>query len=168
MTDLQGEKISNFINEAPEKIVNKMFEELFASLSVYFAGRIYKPYIDQIYGELSVKGFSIEEISAEVKKNSVSEEKIYAMLMNDLTSSEEHLEIFAKDCVVSMLFNPEYPKEIIEQLNINELDEKDFSINLITSFSEEFVDFFINDSDIEEWKNNIIDYLVAIWANEKG
>ncbi|AKX34406.1 hypothetical protein SLITO_v1c07870 [Spiroplasma litorale] len=162
MTEEQAKSISNFIDELPDETADKMFEELVAGMSSYFAILIFGEEIDKVYDDMKEQGKSIEEISEEVKKNTLEDEEIYSNLVGAL-QEEGDAEFFAEDCVQSISFNPEYPAEIIAKLNELDIEESDFSANLIINFRDQFIDFFVNDIDIVEWKNDIIDALVASW-----
>ncbi|AUM62529.1 hypothetical protein [Spiroplasma monobiae] len=162
MTEVQANTISEFIDNLPDETADKMFEELIAGMSLYFAVVLFGEEIEKNYEPLKLDGKSLEEISRVVKENEIGEEEVYAALMGSL-QEESDAELFAEDCVQSIAFSPEFPEEVLTKLNELEIDVNDFSMNLIVTLKDEFIDFFVNDLDIEEWKNDIIDALVASW-----
>ncbi|QGS51775.1 hypothetical protein [Spiroplasma tabanidicola] len=162
MTDQQANSISDFIDNLDDEIADKMFEELIAGMSLYFAILIFGEQIDNVFEDPANKDKSAEEKAKIIKSNSVNEEDVYAALMGAL-SEEEKAQDFAEDCVQSIAFNPEYPQVLLDKIKELEIEEQDFSWNLIVTFKDQFIDFFVNDLDIEEWKNDIIDALVASW-----
>ncbi|AKU80052.1 hypothetical protein [Spiroplasma turonicum] len=162
MTESQAQAISNYIDELPDETADKMFEELVAGMSSYFAILIFGEEIDKLYDPMINEGKTLEEISSEVKKITLEGEEIYSNLVGSL-QEEGDAEFFAEDCVQSISFNPEYPEVIVNKLKELEIEESDFSANLIINFRDQFIDFFLNDIDIDEWKSDIIDALVASW-----
>ncbi|AGR41993.1 hypothetical protein [Spiroplasma diminutum] len=162
MTEIQASKISEFMDNLPEDIADKMFEELIAGMSLYFAIVLFGEEIEKNYEPLKLDGKSIEEIARVVKETEIGEEEVYSALMGSL-QEESDAELFAEDCVQSIAFSPEYPQEVLAKLGELEIDLNDFSMNLIVTLKDEFIDFFVNDLDIIEWKNDIIDALVASW-----
>ncbi|ASP28515.1 hypothetical protein SCORR_v1c07430 [Spiroplasma corruscae] len=162
MTESQAKEISSFIDDLPDEIADKMFEELVAGMSSYFAILIFGEEIEKVYDTSIEAGKSLEEISNEVKSNTLVGEEIYSNLVGSL-QEEGDAEFFAEDCVQSISFNPEYPEVIVNKLKELGIEESDFSANLIINFRDQFIDFFTNDIDIDEWKNDIIDALVASW-----
>ncbi|QEH61679.1 hypothetical protein SCHIN_v1c04820 [Spiroplasma chinense] len=162
MTEQQANGISEFIDQLNDEIADKMFEELIAGMSLYFAVVIFGEEIDNVYENPDNKGKSFQELADLVKAAPIGEEEIYAALMGAL-KEENNAEDFAEDCVQSIAFNPEYPAEIIAKLGELEIEEADFSANLIVTFKDQFIDFFVNDLDVEEWKTDIVEALVASW-----
>jgi len=162
MTETQANEISKYIDSLSDETADKMFEELIAGMSLYFAVVLFGEEIENVYEKLKESGSSLEDITKEVKANEVGEDEIYAALMGAL-EDENNAEDFAEDCVESIAFNPEYPEEIINKLKELEIEASDFSANLIVTFKDQFIDFFVNDLDVIEWKNDIIDALVASW-----
>ncbi|AGR40988.1 hypothetical protein [Spiroplasma taiwanense] len=162
MTEIQANEISEFIDQLHDETADKMFEELIAGMSLYFAVVLFGEEIDKNYESLIKEGKSIEEISTVVKNSELGEEEIYSALMGSL-QEESDAENFAADCVQSIAFSPEYPQEVLKKLTELEIELSDFSANLIVTFKDQFIDFFVNDLDVIEWKNDIIDALVASW-----
>ncbi|WP_339021526.1 hypothetical protein [Spiroplasma endosymbiont of Atherix ibis] len=162
MTELQANKISEFIDSLPDETTDKMFEELIAGMSLYFAIVLFGEEIEKNYEALKLDGKSLEEIAKTVKETEIGEEEIYSALMGSL-QEESDAKLFAEDCVQSIAFSPEYPEEIIVKLKELDIEINDFSMNLIITLKDEFIDFFVNDLDVEEWKSDIIDALVASW-----
>ncbi|AUB31415.1 hypothetical protein [Spiroplasma floricola] len=162
MTEVQANKISEFIDNLPEEIADKMFEEFVANISLYFAIVLFGEEIDKNYEALKLDGKSLEEIAKVVKESEIGEEEIYSALMASL-QEESDAELFAEDCVQSIAFSPELPEELLAKLKELDIDINDFAMNLIITLKDEFIDFFVNDLDVEEWKNDIIEALVASW-----
>ncbi|QBQ07545.1 hypothetical protein SGLAD_v1c03460 [Spiroplasma gladiatoris] len=162
MTDQQANNISEFIDNLDDEIADKMFEELIAGMSLYFAILNFGEEIDRVFEDEKNKDLSLEEKAKIIKSAPIGEEEIYASLMGWL-SEEDKAQDFAEDCTESIAFNPEYPQVLLDKLKELEIEEADFSINLIVTFKDQFIDFFVNDIDIEEWKNDIIDALVVSW-----
>ncbi|AHI52704.1 hypothetical protein [Spiroplasma culicicola] len=162
MTEQQANGISEFIDQLNDDIADKMFEELIAGMSLYFAVVIFGEDIDTVFENPENKEKSTQEKANLVKQANIGKEEIYAALMGAL-KEENDAEDFAEDCVQSIAFNPEYPQEILSKLAELEIEESDFSANLIVTFKDQFIDFFVNDLDVEEWKEDIIEALVASW-----
>ncbi|WP_339029427.1 MULTISPECIES: hypothetical protein [unclassified Spiroplasma] len=162
MTEVQANSISEYIDNLPDEIADKMFEELIAGMSLYFAIVLFGEEIEKNYEPLKLDGKPLEEIARVVKENEIGEEEVYSALMGSL-QEESDAELFAEDCVQSIAFSPDFPKEVLEKLKELDIELNDFSMNLIVTLKDEFIDFFVNDLDIQEWKNDIIDALVASW-----
>jgi hypothetical protein len=162
MTDKQAQDIGTFINTISEEDSTNLFEELIAGISLYFGTMEFAEIIETVYDDLTAKGLGIEEIAAEVKKQAPVSDDIYAHLTKELVDDDAAWE-FAEGAVVSIVFNPAYPASITDELKKQEIEVEDFSANFIVSFREAFLDIFVNEMDIEEWKSDIIDALVASW-----
>jgi len=162
MTEQQAEKLGHFIDKMPEKESTIMFEELVAAMSLYFGTIVYSELIESVYDNLAEKGQSIEQIAEEVKKLSPAAQDIYADLAYELGDEDKAWQ-FAENAVESVVFNPEFPKAITDEVAKMEVDMDDFSANLILSFKDAFLDLFVNELEFDEWKSDVIDALVASW-----
>jgi hypothetical protein len=162
MTEKQAIDLGKFIDNIPEKDSMVLFEELIAAMSLYFGTVEFSEIIDSLYDNLTEKGMGIEAIAKEVKKQAPTGEDIFADL-SKLLKDEEEAWMFAEEAVLSIVFNPEYPKVITDELASQEIELEDFSANLIVSFKDTFLDIFVNDMDVNEWRDDVIDALVASW-----
>lgn len=162
MTDIQAKDISEYLDSAEEAVVDLMFEELISGMSVYFAVLLFGEEIEKTFENPENKELEPKAIAEIVKKVDIGKEEIFTTLMTALEDEENAFD-FAEDCVESIAFNPDYPAPLLAKLSEWDIDVKDFSIELIITFRDQFIDFFSNDLDVIEWKNDIIDALVANW-----
>ncbi|AOG60255.1 hypothetical protein SHELI_v1c03000 [Spiroplasma helicoides] len=162
MTQNQADQISAYIDQLDDETADKIFEELIAGMSLFFAIWVFGEEIEKVFEDPENESKTTEEKAQLIKQVAIGEEEIYSSLMGALTE-EDDASNFAEDCVQSIAFNPSYPQELLDELKKLEIEVSDFSANLIVTFKDQFIDFFVNDLDTEEWKNDIIDALVASW-----
>ncbi|ARU91970.1 hypothetical protein SCLARK_001453 [Spiroplasma clarkii] len=162
MTDKQAKDISDYLDNAADEVVDLMFEELISGMSVYFAVLLFGEEIEKAFENPANKELEPKAIAQIVKKADIGKEEIFTTLLGALESEDNAID-FAEDCVESIAFNPSYPQPLLEKINELDIDSKEFSIELIITFRDQFIDFFSNDLDVLEWKNDIIDALVANW-----
>jgi len=160
MTDKQAEEISKYLETVNDDIIDTMFHELTAGVNTYFAVLLFGEDIEKVFNDPKNKTKSTEEIAKIVKEVTITKKEILNSI-DTFFNYEQELVLFAEDCVESDVFNPAYPPEILKKIEELEINVKDFSAELILSFSNDIVDFFTN--DIEEWRNDVIDVIISLW-----
>lgn len=162
MTEKEADMISSFIDNLSEEDSNSLFEEVLGTVSVYFGTVVFSELIENTYNLLSEKGLSQEEIAKEIKSKAPGNDEICAKLVSSLENDDKAWE-FAQDCVQSISYNVTYPEIVEEKLEAESIDLEDFGINLIFAFKDTIVDLFVNELDLDEWKKDIVELLVASW-----
>ncbi|WP_339022419.1 hypothetical protein [Spiroplasma endosymbiont of Crioceris asparagi] len=164
MTEKQAEVISNYLdNELTLEEMDGIFGELVSNICLYLATTMFGLEIHAIFTEGKESKTDLDVIVSKAKNTiKINKEDIKENL-DTIFADEEKTETFAISCIESGVYEIELPEKLLSFLKQNDIEVDDFNIEMIISFKNEFYDFFMNEVDIEEWKNEIVETIIRNW-----
>ncbi|AHI53695.1 hypothetical protein SSABA_v1c02830 [Spiroplasma sabaudiense Ar-1343] len=150
--------LNNFLNAISDTQMDLIFEEIGEGINLVFSHIVY---FDKVRKTLSLQSEiqSQEEILEQLLSQKYSDMKVYKKLFNYFESTEGIVD-FACQCLKSEWFNPNLPFFLISFLEKNGISESEFCFLMIISIKDDFIDYFINDINLEMWTLDMLKILI--------
>ncbi|WP_338984137.1 hypothetical protein [Spiroplasma endosymbiont of Othius punctulatus] len=164
MTELQADKISEFLeNKISEEDMDLVFEDLVSMISLYLATTLFGLDINRLYLSGIENNIDIEETIKKAQRDIQLTKQEITEHLAIIFEDEERSEMFATGCVESGVYEIGLPETLQKFIDELQVPKDDYIVEMIISFQSEFYDFFVNEVNVEEWKDEIIEQILLNW-----
>ncbi|AXK51070.1 hypothetical protein SALLE_v1c03960 [Spiroplasma alleghenense] len=148
-----------FLNSLDDNTIDFVLEEITGAINLFLAFNIFseqaKILLDKNRKDLN----KLQIVKQEIFEESPTEMQIYKFVFNNFERPEDVVS-FSQKAIESIWFNPNYPVIVLQYLSKNDINENDFSQLLIVSIKDDFINYFVNEVNIEDWKKEMISIIV--------